>query len=361
MEKGDGKEPSRTKVGSIISRTGAGSSGTGEKELTMRKRSLVYSLIAAVALFACALAVSPAAMAAYPDKPIRLIVPFPAGGNADIVARSIGNDLSKNLGVPVVIENRGGAGGVIGSEIVAKAPADGYTIMMVSASHVINPSMQKSLPYDTIKDFAGISLVAEVPTVLVVHPSVQAKSLKELIALAKANPGKINFASAGNGTVGHLSGELLKSMAGIKMEHVAYKGNGPAMTDLLGGHVQMLFGSMPSALPHIKSGAVRALVVTAPKRSAAAPDIPSTSEAGLPGFDVSTGFGLFAPAKTPRPVINKLHDEVVKVLKIPEVRNRLAGQGAEPVGSTPEEYDAFVRTESAKWQKVCKEAGIKPE
>ena len=327
----------------------------------MRKRGLVYSIVVAATLFTCTLAVSPAVEAAYPDKPIRLIVPFPAGGNADIVARSISNELSKNLGQPVVIENRGGAGGVIGSEVVAKAPADGYTIMMVSASHVINPSMQKSLPYDTIKDFAGISLVAEVPTVLIVHPSVQAKSLKELIALAKANPGKINFASAGNGTVGHLSGELLKSMAKIKMEHVAYKGNGPAMTDLLGGHVQMLFGSMPSALPHIKSGAVRALVVTAPKRSAAAPDIPSTTEAGLPGFDVSTGFGLFAPAKTPRPVISKLHDEVVKALKLPEVRDRLAGQGAEPVGSTPEEYDAFVRTESAKWAKVCKEAGIQPK
>ena len=327
----------------------------------MRKRGLVYSIIVAVSLISCVLAVSPAAMAAFPEKPIRLIVPFPAGGNADIVARSIGNELSKNLGQPVVIENRGGAGGAIGSEIVAKAPADGYTIMMVSASHVINPSMQKSLPYDTIKDFAGISLVAEVPTVLIVHPSVPAKSLKELIALAKANPGKINFASAGNGTVGHLSGELLKSMAQIKMEHVAYKGNGPAMTDLLGGHVQMLFGSMPSALPHIKSGALRALVVTAPKRSAAAPEIPSTTEAGLPGFDVSTGFGLFAPAKTPRAVINKLHDEVVKSLKQPEVRNRLASQGAEPVGGTPEEYDAFVRTEIAKWQRVCKDAGIKPE
>ncbi len=334
---------------------------TKEKELTMRKRRLIFSIIVAVSLFAFAVAISPEAKAAYPDKPIRMIVPFPAGGNADIVARSISNELSKNLGVPVVIENRGGAGGVIGSEIVAKAPADGYTIMMVSASHVINPSMQKTLPYDTIKDFAGISLVAEVPTVLVVHPSVQAKSLKELIALAKANPGKINFASAGNGTVGHLSGELLKSMAQIKMEHVAYKGNGPAMTDLLGGHVQMLFSSIPSALPHIKSGALRALVVTAPQRSAAAPDIPSTAEAGMPGFDVSTGFGLFAPAKTPRAVINKLHAEVVKSVKLPEVRERLASQGAEPVGGTPEEYDTFVRTEIAKWQKVCKEAGIKPE
>ena len=327
----------------------------------MRKNRVLLSVVVAFSLFAFALAISPEARAAFPDKPIRLIVPFPAGGNADIVSRSIGNELSKNLGVPVVIENRGGAGGVIGSEVVAKAPADGYTIMMVSASHVINPSMQKSLPYDTIKDFSGISLVAEVPTVLVVHPSVQANSLKELIALAKANPGKINFATAGNGTVGHLSGELLMSMAQIKMEHVAYKGNGPAMTDLLGGHVQMLFGSMPSALPHIKSGALRALVVTAPKRSAAAPNIPSTAEAGMPGFYVSTGFGLFAPAKTPRAVINKLHAEVVKSLKMPEVRDRLAGQGAEPVGSTPEEYDAFVKTEIAKWAKVCKEAGIQPK
>lgn len=327
----------------------------------MRKSRIWLSVAVVFSLMAFVLAVSPAAQAAFPEKPIRMIVPFPAGGNADIVARSIGNELSKNLGVPVVIENRGGAGGVIGSEIVAKAPADGYTIVMVSASHVINPSMQKSLPYDTIKDFAGISLVAEVPTVLVVHPSVPAKSLKELIAYAKANPGKINFATAGNGTVGHLSAELLKSMAQIKMEHVAYKGNGPAMTDVLGGHVQMIFGSMPSALPHIKSGALRALVVTAPKRSAAAPDIPSTAEAGMPGFDVATGFGLFAPSKTPRPIINKLNAEVVKALKLPEVSNRLAGQGAEPVGSTPEEYDAFVKKEIAKWQKVCKEAGIKPQ
>lgn len=327
----------------------------------MRKSRIWLSVAVVFSLMAFVLAVSPAAQAAFPEKPIRMIVPFPAGGNADIVARSIGNELSKNLGVPVVIENRGGAGGVIGSEIVAKAPADGYTIVMVSASHVINPSMQKSLPYDTIKDFAGISLVAEVPTVLVVHPSVPAKSLKELIAYAKANPGKINFATAGNGTVGHLSAELLKSMAQIKMEHVAYKGNGPAMTDVLGGHVQMIFGSMPSALPHIKSGALRALVVTAPKRSAAAPDIPSTAEAGMPGFDVATGFGLFAPSKTPRAIINKLNAEVVKALKLPEVSNRLAGQGAEPVGSTPEEYDAFVKKEIAKWQKVCKEAGIKPQ
>ena len=327
----------------------------------MKKRLFLLSLGIVFFLLAVALSISPEAMAAYPDKPIRLVVPFPAGGNTDIVSRAIGNELSKNLGVSVVIENRGGAGGSLGSEIVAKAPADGYTIMMVSASHVINPSMQKRLPYDTIRDFAGISLVADVPTVLVVHPSLPVKTLKELLAYAKANPGKLNYASSGNGTVGHLSGELLKSMAQIKMEHVPYKGNGPAMTDLLGGHVQLLFSSLPSALPHIQSGMLRSIVMTGAKRSEAAATIPTMAEAGLPGFEVSTGFGLFAPAKTPRPIINKLHAEVVKAMKMPEVRERLASQGAEPVGSTPEEYDAFVKTEIAKWAKVCKDAGIKPE
>ena len=327
----------------------------------MRKRSLIFSIVVAVSLFAFGLVVSPEAKAAYPDKTIRLMVPFPAGGNTDIIARALGNELSKNLGVSVVIENRGGAGGLLGSEIVAKSPADGYSIMMVSASHVINPSMQKKIPYDTIKDFAGISMVADVPTVLVVHPSVQAKTLKELIAMAKARPGQLNFASSGNGTVGHLSGELLKSMAQIKMEHVPYKGNGPAMTDLLGGHVQLLFSSMPAAIPHIQSGMLRAIVMTGTKRSPAAPNIPTMAEAGLPGFEVSTGFGLFAPAKTPRAVISRLHDEVVKALKVPSVRDSLASQGAEPVGSTPEEYDSFVRSEIAKWAKVCKEAGIQPE
>jgi tripartite-type tricarboxylate transporter receptor subunit TctC len=327
----------------------------------MRKKSILLSAVVAFPLLAFPLAFSPGAKAAYPEKPIRLMVPFPAGGNTDIIARAIGNELSKNLGVSVVIENRGGAGGLVGSEVVAKAPADGYSIMMVSASHVINPSMQKRLPYDTIKDFAGITMVADVPTVLVVHPSVPPKTLKELIAYAKANPGKLNYASSGKGTVGHLSGELLKSMAEIRMVHVPYKGNGPAMTDLLGGHVQLLFSSMPAALPHIQSGMLRAIVMTGAKRSTAAPNIPTMAEAGLPGFEVSTGFGLFAPAKTPRAVINRLHAEVVKALRVPSVNDSLASQGAEPVGSTPEEYDAFVRSEIAKWLKVCKDAGIRPE
>lgn len=327
----------------------------------MRVKSILGSAAVALSLFTFLFGVFPEAEAAYPERPIRLIIPFPPGGNTDIIARSIGAELSKNLGVAVIIENRGGAGGMLGSEVVAKSPADGYTIMMVSASHVINPSMQKRIPYDTVNDFAGISMVADVPTVLVVHPSVQAKTLKELIAYARANPDKLNFASSGKGTVGHLSGELLKSMAEIKMVHVPYKGNGPAMIDLLAGYVQLLFSSMPSALQHIQSGAVRSIVMTGAKRSAAAPNIPTMAEAGLPGFEVSTGFGMFAPAKTPRAVIKRLHDEVVKSLKAPSVRNSLASQGAEPVGSSPEEYDAFVRSEIAKWAKVCKEAGIQPE
>jgi tripartite-type tricarboxylate transporter receptor subunit TctC len=327
----------------------------------MREKGLLLSVVVAFSLGVFAPAVSPEAKAAYPDKPIRLMVPFAAGGNTDIISRAIGNELSKNLGVSVVIENRGGAGGMVGSEVVAKAPADGYTLLMVSASHVINPSLQKKLPYDTIKDFAAISMVADVPTVLVVHPSVPAKTLKELIAYAKANPGKLNYASAGKGTVGHLAAELLKSMAEIKMVHVPYKGAGPAMTDILGGHVQMIFSSMPAAMPHIQSGMLRSIVMTGAKRSAAAPNIPTMAEAGLPGFEVSSGFGLFAPAKTPRTVINRLNAEVVKALRVPSVRESLASQGAEPVGSTPEEYDAFVRSEIAKWQKVCREAGIQPE
>ncbi len=327
----------------------------------MKEKSLVLSFVIAFSLATIAPAFSSGAEAAYPDKPIRLMVPFAPGGNTDIISRSIGNELSKNLGVTVVIENRGGAGGMVGSEVVAKAPADGYTLLMVSASHVINPSLQKRLPYDTVKDFAAISMVADVPTVLVVHPSVPAKTLKEMIAYAKANPDKLNYATAGKGTVGHLAAELLKSMVKIKLVHVPYKGAGPAMTDVLGGHVQMIFSSMPAAMPHIQSGMLRSIVMTGAKRSPAAPSIPTMAEAGLPGFEVSTGFGLFAPAKTPRAIIQRLNAEVVKALRVPSVRESLASQGAEPVGSTPEEYDAFVRSEIAKWLKVCKDAGIQPE
>ena len=322
---------------------------------------LMNKVLCLCVLFLTGAAAQTACAQNYPASPIRMIVPFPAGGNTDIVARAVGNKLSEYLGQSVIIENRGGAGGALGSEFVARSMPDGYTLLMVSASHVINPSMVKKLPYDTVKDFAPISLVADVPAVLVVHPSLPAKTLKELIAIARAHPAQLNYASSGNGTVGHLSGELLKSMAKIKMEHVPYKGNAPAMTDLLGGHTQLTFSSMPSAMPHIKTGRLRALAMTGARRSSAAPDIPTMIEAGLPGFEVSSGFGLLAAAGTPRNIISRLNAQAVKSLQVQEVRERLASQGAEPVGNTPEQYDTYVRAEIAKWAKLVQEAGIRPE
>jgi tripartite-type tricarboxylate transporter receptor subunit TctC len=329
----------------------------------MRKRGLILSTVIIVFLFVLFPVISPGAGAAYPEagKTIRMIVPFPPGGNTDIVARAISNELSKNLGVPIVIDNRGGAGSTLGTALAAKAPADGYTILMVSGAHTINPSMFKKLPYDSIKDFAGITLVADLPVALVVHPSVPAKTLKELIAYAKANPGKLNYASSGPGSIGHLSGELLSSMADIKIQHVPYKGSGPAVIDVLGGYVQMLMTSAATVMPHIKSGKLRAIALASEKRSVGAPEIPTMIESGLPGYIVSGGFGLLAPAATPREVIRKINAEAVKVVKMPEVRERLASEGADPVGNKPEEYDAYIRSDIEKWMKVVAKAGIKPE
>jgi len=329
----------------------------------MRKKGLLLSAVAVVFLFVISPVISPDAGAAYPEpgKPIRMIVPFPPGGNTDIVARAISNELSKNLGVPLIIDNRGGAGSSIGTALAAKAPADGYTILMVSGAHTINPSMFKKLPYDSVKDFAGITLVADLPVALVVHPSVPAKNLKELIAYAKANPGKLNYASSGPGSIGHLAGELLSSMADIKLTHVPYKGSGPAVIDVLGGYVQMLLTSAATVMPHIKSGKLRAIALASQKRSVGAPEIPTMIESGLPGYVVSGGFGLLAPAGTPREIIKKLNAEAVKVVAMPEVRKRLASEGADPVGSTPEEFDAYIRSDIEKWIKVVKKAGIEPK
>jgi tripartite-type tricarboxylate transporter receptor subunit TctC len=328
----------------------------------MRSKGFVFASAVLLLLSVFALALPGAVAAAYPEpgKPIRLVVPFAPGGNVDIISRAISNELSQNLGANIVIDNRAGAGGAIGSDIVANAPADGYTLLMVSASHVINPSMVKKLPYDTVKAFSAVSMVSDVPTAFVCHPSLPFKTLKELIAFAKANPDKLNMGTSGIGTVGHLSGELLKSMAQIKIEMVHYKGAGPALTELLGGHVQLQFVSMPAAIPHIRSGKLRAIAMTGAKRSPAAPEIPTMIESGLPGFEVSTGFGMFVPAGTPKPIIDTVHAAIVKTLQMPEVRERLSKQGADPVGSTPAEYEAFVRSEIAKWMKVVKEAGIKP-
>ncbi|MGH8702772.1 MAG: Bug family tripartite tricarboxylate transporter substrate binding protein [Burkholderiales bacterium] len=297
----------------------------------------------------------------YPVKPVRLIVPFVAGGNTDIIARVVTPEMSKALGQQIIVENRGGAGSIIGTEVVAKSPPDGYTLLMVSAAHVINPAMVRKLPYDSIKDFAPISIVADVPTAFAVHPQLPVKNVKEFIALAKARPGQLNFSTAGRGTVGHLSAELLSSMAGIKMVHVAYKGTGQSITELIAGHVQLQFSSMPAVINHARAGKLRLLAQTGEKRSAAAQDVPTMVESGVKGFVVSSGFGLTAPAGTPRPVIDRVHGALLKALADTSVRNNLSGQGAEPVGNTPEAYEAFNKTEIAKWIKVAREAGIEPE
>ena len=298
---------------------------------------------------------------AYPVKPVRMIVPFVPGGNTDIIGRVFSPKLSELLGQQIVVENRGGAGSTIGTELVARATPDGYTILMVSAAHTINPAMIKKLPYDSVKDFAPVSIIADVPTAFVVHPSLPAKTVKEFIAIARARPGEINYSTAGRGTVGHLAAELLSSTARIKLVHVPYKGTGQSMVDLVAGHVQMQLSSMPAAIQHVRTGRLRMIAQTGKQRSGAAPEVPTMEQAGLPGFVVSSGFGMLAPAATPRPIIDRLHAALVKALNDPAVKDNLAKQGAEIVASTPEEYDQFNRAEIAKWLKVAREAGISPE
>jgi len=297
----------------------------------------------------------------YPTKAVRMIVPFVPGGNTDIIARAFAPSMSEALGQQVVVENRGGAGGVIGTEAVARAAPDGYLILMVSAGHTINPAMVKKLPYDSVKDFAPVSIIADVPTAFVVHPSLPARTVKEFIAIARARPGQINYSTAGVGTVGHLSAELLSSMAKIKLVHVPYKGTGQAMVDLVAGQVQMQFPSMPAAIQYVRSGRLRMLAQTGKQRSTAAADTPTMIEAGLPDFVVSSGFGLMAPAGTPRAIIDQLRAALVKALNDPRVKDNLAKQGAEVIASSPNEYDQFNRAEIAKWIKVAAQAGIAPE
>ena len=298
----------------------------------------------------------------YPSKPIRLVVPFAAGGATDVLARLVGERLTASLGQQVVVDNRPGAGGNIGSDLVARAEPDGYTILMGAVgTHAINPSLYPKMPYDPVKDFAPVTLVASVPNVLVVNPEVPANSVQELIDLAKAKPGELNFASSGNGTSIHLSGELFKAMTGTDIVHVPYKGSGPAVTDLLGGQVQMMFDNMPSSLPHVKAGKLRALGVTSAKRSPALPEVPTIAEAGVPGYDATSWFGILAPAGTPEPVVTRLQGAIVQALGEPEMRQRMADLGAEPVGDTPAEFGQFIAAEIAKWAKVVNDAGVKLE
>ena len=297
----------------------------------------------------------------YPTKPVRLIAASSPGSAVDIVARIIAQKLGDQLKQQVVVDNRAGAGGNLGAEMAAKAPPDGYTLYMGTPANAINPSLYRSLNYDIVRDFAPVSLLTTGHFCVVVHPSLPVKSVKELIALARARPGQLNFASAGNGNATHLAGELFKSMTHVNLLHVPYKGTGPALTDLIGGQVQLMFSNLTAALPHVKTGRLRALAVTGAKRSPAAPELPTVSEAGVPGYLVISWFGMMAPAGTPREIVLRLNGELAQVLRAPDVRERLAGEGAEPDASTPEQLAAFIKTELAQWSKVIKGAGIVAE
>ncbi len=294
----------------------------------------------------------------WPSKPIKLIVPFPPGGGTDTFARPLAAKLGAQLGQQVVIDNRGGAGGTIGAAVAAKSPPDGYTIFMGAVHHTVAPSVYKSLPYDLEKDLVPITGVAYVPDVLVVNTKVPAKDLKELIAYAKANPDKMNYGSSGNGTSRHLAGEIFNKMAGTSIAHVPYKGSGPAMTGLLGGEIQMIFEGLGSAASHIRSGSIRALAVTSPKRSPAFPDIPTMAEAGLPGFESISWYGLWAPAGTPPEIVKRLQAEVAKALASPDMAQTWFSQGADPGGEPSEQFARYIRTEIEKWGKVARENKI---
>jgi len=307
-----------------------------------------------------ALAVAPvAAQAPYPDHAVRILVPFPPGGPADALARIAADEMARSFGQPVVVENRPGAGGNIGMELGAKAPPDGYTLTLAPTGNLtVAPHLYAKLPYDPAKDYAPITVIAAVPNILIVNPRVPARSLAELIALAKAKPGSLNYASPGNGSGPHLAGELLKRMAGIDIVHVPYNGVGPAMTAVLAGDVQLFFAQSSAALQQIKAGKVIALGVASSRRIAAAPDIPTIAEAGLPDFDVVSWYALVAPAGTPPAIVAKVQATVAAALAKPDVRDKLAGLGAEPVGNTPAEFAAMQRAESARWQKLAREANI---
>ena len=297
----------------------------------------------------------------YPSKPIKFIVPYPPGGGTDVVARILSEPLAAELGQPIIIDNRGGAAGNVGTDLAAKAPADGYTILFTLSSHTINPKLYDKLPFDVEKDFVPISLAALIPQILVVHPSVPVSNVKELIALAKAQPGKLNYASVGTGSPGHIAGELFKLRTGVEIVHIPYKGGGPAVTDTIGGQVQLLFVSMPAAWQFVKAGRLKAIAVTSARRSVTAPEVPTFVESGVPDFVVDSWYGALAPAKVPPAVVARLNAAFVKVLDMPQVKEKLMAQGAEAAASTPAEFDRVIKDELAKWEYVIRAANIKPE
>jgi len=311
---------------------------------------------------ACALfvgALSSAALAqSYPTKPIRLVVPLAPGGGGDLIARLIAQKISEPLGQTVIVDNRPGGSTMIGTELVARSQPDGYTLVMATSSHGINPSLYK-LPFDPVKDFTGVCFFATSPMMLTVHPNVPAKTVKELIAVAKANPGKLNYGSAGIASIPHLAGELFNVSAGVKTVHIPYKGSGPALTDLLGGQIDMMFASPVPTLPHVKNGRLRAIAMASPQRSRAMPELATVAESGLPGFEAASYYIILGPANMPAPVVSKLSGEMIKASQLPDVRERLSAEGAVIVGGTPQQAISYIESEIARWSKVVKATGIK--
>ncbi len=320
--------------------------------------SVASMTVVLAAMAATALPVQ--AATAYPSRPIRVIVAYTPAGTTDILARAVGQKMTEAWGQTVIVDNRPGANGNIGTEISAGATPDGYTILMATAAtHGINNTLYPTLKWDAVKSFAPISLVAIVPNILVVNNALPVKSVKELIAYGNANPGKLNHGSPGLGSTGHLSAELFKASTGLKMTHVPYKGSAPTLADLIGGQIQVVIDNIPPYLPHVQSGKIRGLAVTTAKRSPAAPNLPTMQEAGVAGYEAGSWFGLLAPANTPKDIVQKLSVETRRILQLPDVKERLSGQGAEPAGGTPEEFAAFIRVEQAKWRKVIEQAAIK--
>jgi len=325
-------------------------------------KPLLFARVLRAFVFSLSLAagIAHAADPSWPTRPIHFVVPYPPGGPLDTVARLTAQKVSADLGQPIVVDNKPGAGGNIGAEFVARAAPDGYTLLLGAvATHAINPTLYRSIPYDAQRDFEPVTQLASTPNVLIVNPSLPVKDVREFIAYAKAHPGALNFGSGSTGSAGHLAGELFKRMAGIEMTHVPYKGAAPAMQDLVAGQVQVMFDNLASALTQIKAGRVRALAVTTAQRTQLAPDLPTIAESGLPGFDINTWFGVFAPGGTPAPIVDRLHDELAHALADPDVRAAMVKLGAEPVGSTPAQFAAYIRSEAAKYARVIKASGAR--